>query len=321
MALGVLCISIPILFVAGIIAGISESQDLDNSVKLGRRFRFEAAFRDNNTQKRFFGNLDSVSNPWCGYYVADDMASWYKHLIVNAGGDIWLYRTERNSFLLDKGIGHQSLENPKKFIGEMRPSTGGKDKLSLERIDIGNFILRIHTNYPDTNAWRQYGGDVHLRKSLPSRYPATAPQTNPVKFLGVFSARFVATGKQFKVFQVWLWESRGAVRGRLLQSWFTQGELKQFLWTIPTEGKCSEDCRVIDLSTSSKAYPLVLTKISDDRYAAPGPTVGGGVVLTRGETVPGYLYDLAPLESEIRNREWLNAVSREEDAEWNVPID
>jgi hypothetical protein len=73
------------------------------------------------------------------------------------------------------------------------------------------------------------------------------------------------------------------------------------------------------LSFKTSRGPRILTRISDDelrgRYGSPEQEV----TLRRGEILPGFPLDLAPLGTEKQNRVWIKAVLEGHMITWDVP--
>lgn len=311
IALGIVCLSVPVTAVVGFIGSVYEMEEFQKNSENGKLYRFEAAFRDSNTQRRFFGELESVSNPWAGYYVTDDNSSRFKHLVINANGDYWLYY---ENLSVQKGHGSLHSDNQDKFLAE--GSDVHKYKITLERQ--GQEVFNLMVQRQIEGVWGQYAA-VRFRKASPPRFPILHSQNDKVRFIGVFSAKYDIRGNSFNAAQVWLWETNGKVWARYLQNYFTEGELKQFIYAQALDAKCTGPCNELNLSIFSGKNTVVKLKgLSENEIKAN--IYGKEVILNRGETVPGFFFDLAPLESEKSNKAWNEAVSKGNTLEWKVPI-
>ena len=94
LAAGTLCLAVPALAIAGFAAMRLDFGRVDRNLDLARRFRFEAYFRDDETEKRVFGVLEPGKNPFAGYYAyAGKDDDRYAHLVINDEGRFWIYHS------------------------------------------------------------------------------------------------------------------------------------------------------------------------------------------------------------------------------------
>lgn len=308
MGMGLLCLSAPVLAIIGGIGLVSHVHELTHTLDIGRRFRFEAGFRDNDTQKHTFGELHSNSNPWVGYYVGGNEDSRYQHLIINDEGKFWLYG---QALYMTVGSGHQSIENRSQFQGKDNQAIAGPIDLSLERQADSTFKLWIKNTYGASQR-------LTFTKTSPPRYPVPPSQSDEVKFIGVFSVKYGLNEKSFWVAQVWLWESHGKVWGQYLRDRYTQGQKHEFVHAESIKPKCTGECKDLNLSFASGRGPVRLTRISENEIKAHLDGVYEEVILSRGEIVPGFILDLAPLTSVKQNQEWIEAVTAGTFIKWDL---
>jgi len=145
--------------------------------------------------------------------------------------------------------------------------------------------------------------------------PRRAAAGDVVKFVGEFAAKYSPDEKGFNVAQAWLWRSGDKVWGRFIQGhahydWGMDAQT----WPVEFEGKCSDDCKTLSLRFPGGT----LTRRSENEITAQMPNKGE-VVLTRGEVIPAYVLDLAPLANEKENKTWIEAISRFGPFVWRAP--
>ncbi|MGZ5618624.1 MAG: hypothetical protein ACXWFW_14810 [Usitatibacter sp.] len=305
---GILCLAVPLLATAGWMQASTESHRSGELLDLGRRLRFETAFRDDATQRRFFGELRSDVNPWAGYYVSRGGEYRYKHLVINDQGDFTLYS---GGLYSRSGQGKARPGEPPVFEAISIDRIVGETRFTLEPGGDKAFTLRVrHGSDPQERT-------IVLEKSAPPRFPASAQ--GPVRFIGVFSARYGETPKSMWVVQLWLWESGGKMWGRYLRDNFPKGYRKDFIHEEAIAPRCSGDCRDLKIAFETGRGPVSLTRRSNDELEVKLDGVREPVVIRRGETVPGSILDLAPLASAEENRRWIEAITEGKFFSWDVP--
>lgn len=308
IVMGLLCLSTPVLAIIGMIGMASHVHALTQTIDNGRRYRFEAAFRDNDTQRRIFGELHSNSKPWAGYYAGDNKDPRYQHLIINDEGRFWLYG---QALYMTAGRGGQSIENQNQFQGQDNQAIGGPINLSLDREADNTFRLLVKNTYGASQR-------LTFTKSAPPRYPVVPSKNDEVEFIGVFSARYGAHENSFWVSQAWLWESQGKMWGRYLRDNYKQGQINEFIHAESIKPKCTGECKDLNLSFASGRGPVKLTRISENEIKARLDGVYEEIILSRGEIVPGFILDLAPLTNVKQNQEWIDAVTAGTFISWDL---
>lgn len=159
--------------------------------------------------------------------------------------------------------------------------------------------------------------NVTLRKREPPRFPRPDPSADQVKFVGVFSARYGETPKSFAVVQLWLWQADGRMWGRYIRRNFPRGARSQFIHAHDAKVQCdSRDCRELTLSLEQDR-PVKIARVSESAFQQDMGGREAVVILERGEIIPGFMLDLAPLTSESENTEWQKAVLQS--ITWDVP--
>ena len=268
----------------------------------GSRFAFEAAFRDEGTQRRVFGNLEGG---WAGYYRAEAALPAFAHLIIDDTGRLWLFSP---SYYEQRGIGKPDPSDPKVFAAVLKDNYGGESgKLTLTREAQDRLTMNV-TRYGNTNR-------VTYNRAPAPRFPRPAQPTDPVKYLGVFSGRALESDKHLYVAQLWLWESDGRLWGKYLWQGFTRGTNQWVVAQRDAKIDCEDSsCRRFVVRAGDE-MPVTMERAPDGDLIVTSSNPK--VTLKPGETVTGFLFDLAPLASADENRYWLRAVHR--DVFWQVP--
>jgi hypothetical protein len=310
-AAAILCFSVPVLALAGLAFMSRHMAQLDVALDQGKRFRFEAAFRDDKAEARAFDNLKSETNPWAGYYLAGDEDDRFKHLVINDAGRFWLYHSKLYEY---KGIGKQSATDPARFEGKGSERMDERMTLALQRQESGQYLLTVDFGYAPSAP-----KTVPIRKANAPRFAQSPSPTDEVRFVGVFSGTYGERERDgaFWLVQVWLWESKGEVWGRYEHDVFKRGERKEFIHAEEIAPACAQQCKVLSFKTSRG--PRILTRISDDELRGTYGSPAQEVTLRRGEILPGFPLDLAPLGTEKQNRVWIKAVLEGHMITWDVP--
>jgi hypothetical protein len=306
---GMLCLAVPALASAGFFAMFLSTAALDRNLDLARRFRFEAYFRDDDTANRVFGDLRPEKNPWAGYYVGSGNDDRFAHLVINDEGRFWIYST---LLYVRSGIGRPGATGA--FEGAGVERIDARMRMTLRREEGGPFLLEVHDDgMPGSSADRP----VPMSKAEAPRFPRPSLPSDEVRFVGVFSATYGERSDGFWVSQVWLWESGGKWWGQYLRDYYARGSTREFISTERIDPACSRQCKVLSFETSRG--PVTLTRVSDDEFTAAMQGEHEEVRLTRGETVPGFFLDLAPLATKTENRQWIEALTTAGMITWTVP--
>lgn len=308
---GVLCLAVPVMAMMGNYAFEVEKKESDRNYILGQQLLYEASFRDDEAQKHAFGELKPGKNPWSGYYAGD--ADRYPYLVINDEGRFWLPASMPIlNIYMYRGQGTPATDA---FEGTGDPMKNPL-RVKLRRGEGDSYLLEINSNPASPQPALE---TVPMRKRDPPRFPrpAASPR-DEVRFLGVFSGIYDEKNASFWLTQVWLWESGGEVWGRYLRDFYRRGGTKDFISTGTIATTCAQECKVLSFETGRGR--VTLTRVSDDAFTVTEGSADKGATLKRGETLPGFLYDLAPLATKKENQEWLTAVVRAESMiSWRVP--
>jgi hypothetical protein len=306
---GILCLGVPALAIAAFATMRQDLVQLDRNLDLARRFRFEAYFRDDETQKRVFGALEPLENTWAGYYLGLGDDDRFAHLVINDEGRFWIYSS---ALYVRTGTGRPV---PGGFEGIGDGRMDARMRMALRGQDGGPFLLEVRDGLIPGSAT---SSPAPMRKANPPRFPRPPSANDEVRFAGVFSATFGETPDAFWLTQIWLWESGDEWWGQYLRDHFTRGSTREFVATEAIDPACSEQCKVLSFQTSRG--PVILTRVSEDQLTAVMESQYKRVTLTRGETLPGFFLDLAPLATKMENHQWLEAITTAGMITWQVPL-
>ncbi len=310
-SLGLLCFSVPVLSIIGWGVFTSESTKVDLSLKNGRHYRFEAAFRNDETQMRFFGQLASQTNPWAGYYLGDNTDSRFKQLIINEQGKFWIYDNELR--LLYTG---QNSNTPDSLQYQGVAIHGVNDKTHITIEHQGNDAFRLVSQRFINSTVSDTSQKTIFRKISPPRFPEPVSPHDEVKFIGVFSAKTPASSNAYLVTQIWLWQANGKYWGQYLHDLYEKGRQYDFVASRQIEPICSGDCSDMNLTFKTSAGTISISKKSDEMIVVASSGTTQDTLLKRGETVTGFLFDLAPLATSRQNQEWIEAITTGTFVKW-----
>ena len=284
-----LCAAVPVLAALGLFGLKLHTAALDDRFADQRRFRFEAAFRDADSQRRFFGELQPRANPWAGHYVVEGGDDRFRRIVINDAGQFWIFHEQLYAYP-GEGIVAEA-----EFRGQASRS------MPLE------FVLRRDGDAYTLRAEGSARGAMTARRVEPPRFPKPASASDEVRFMGVFAGTY-ENPKGFPwVVQVWLWRSGDRAWGEYLREPFRDGRLQEFLTPERVEPRCEEDCRVMEFR--SGRGEVRLTRASEDQWRAKVHGSAEEVVLDRGEVVRGFDLGLAPLATAKEHRRWLDAMT------------
>jgi hypothetical protein len=303
-----LCLAVPALAIGGFSTMVLSTANLDRNLDSARRFRFEAYFRDDETERRVFGVIRPVGNPWAGYYAATGADDRVAHLVVNDEGHFWIYSKQ---LYVRSGSGRTSAAGDFEGTDEGRNYT--RPRIALRRDAGGSVLLEVDNSNPALPVNRPFP----MRKADPPRFPRPSPANDKVRFAGVFSATYGEMNGGVRISQVWLWESGGDWWGQYIRDGYQHGSVYDFISTERIAPSCSEQCKVLSFQTSTG--PVTLSRVSNDELTATMQGDKRPVTLKRGETIPGFFLDLAPLATKSENRQWIEAVTTAGMISWTAP--
>ena len=311
LAAGALCLSVPVLGIAGYAALSLDKAYVDRYLDMEKRFRFEASFRDDQTERRVFGELKPGKSSWAGYYIGIGDDDRFAHLVINDDGRFWIYHSK---LFASEGKGGQSPESADTFEGVGDGRMHSRMRMALRRQEGGPFLLDVDfgmvPNLPTSPP-------APMKKADPPRFPRPPSASDEVRFVGVFSETYGERNNGFWLIQVWLWESGGEWWGQYLRDHYVRGDRREFISPERIYPVCSEQCSV--LSFKSGRGPVTLARDSAGGFTATIEGEQKKVTLKRVEKLPGFILDLAPLATKKENQEWIKALTTAGMITWNVP--
>lgn len=286
-----LCLLIPALALLGYVALRAESAAVGDRLSQGRLYRFEAGFRDDATQRRFYGELAPKGNPWAGYYLVQGRDDRVRHLIVNDAGRVWAYHAQLYAY---PGEGRDAG-------GEFR----GQLQMPNSRMD---FALRRQGEAFEVEIGSGEPVQKLVAKRLaPPRFGKAPSAGDAVRFIGVFAGTHENPPGFAWVIQVWLWRAGDEAWGYYLREPFKGGDIGPMLQPHAVKVACRDDCTVVELR--SGRGDVVLRRAGEDEWRAKVAGNDGDIELRRGALVDGFDLELAPLDSLEAHRRWLDAVT------------
>ena len=259
----------------------------------GSRYWFETAFQDDEAQRAAFGELDGTR--WAGYYVVEPPDALWSHVIVNRGGEFFLFGP---TFREERGRGEPDPSDAAVLHGPLIRYSHKSGDVALRDLGGGRVAAKI----TDLGAPRE----MSLSKRPPPRFPRPAA-TGPVKFRGVYSARDGDAQFVF-VTQLWLWESDGALWAKLLRQGFPRGKETEVVGDRDAAVTCLDAaCASFNVKTQDDAA-FTLRWEGPDKLVQPHGYQGRDLVFQRGEIIRGFLYERAPLASADETRRWLRSL-------------
>ena len=293
-AAAVLCAAACAFFVVAYFLSNQRSEDQYREFVDGSRYWFEAAFSDDASQRAAFGELEGTR--WAGYYVAEPADPVHQHLIVNRAGDFFVFGPQ---FREVRGRAAPDAANEAVLAGHILQYGARVGELAVRDLGGGRVSARI----ADLGTPR----DVAFTKRPPPRYPAAVPVAGNVTFKGVFSGTD-RTNEHLFVTQMWLWEAQGKMWGALLRQGFPRGKDMESVGQRFMEVACADAaCESIHVTVQDDAA-FTFRWDGPDRLVQKHGYQGRDVVLERGEVIPGFLYDRAPLTTPEANRKWLRSL-------------
>jgi hypothetical protein len=303
------CACVPILaLIAGEQARV-ETREQVASIERGARERFAAAFRNDETQRRFFGELAPRMNPFAGYYRGTGSDDRLAHLVISDDGRFWLYHSS-----LSEIAGHGAAGEAGTFEGDGESAIFPGFHLALRRVQGDDCELAVRYG-----PGREPIAPAPMHYEAPPRHPRTASANDEVRFDGVYSGMYGDTAKSAWVVQVWLWESRGEWWGEWLHDNYPKGYRKSFVSTGYVKPACTNACN--ELEFDGGRGKVRLTRASPDEWIPHLQTSGQPDRLRRGEIVPGFVLDLAPTATRAEHDAWMKDVKAGHMIDWDVPKD
>ena len=308
--LSIASLMVPAFALLGIFGMFNQIQQLDQSVDTGERLRFEASFRNAETEKRFYGSLESTESPWAGYYQSESKNGLLLTLFLNSD----------NQFQLS---GAHSF----KLVGTLEPV--GMDKLEGKADSRGVTSYDLHIDILNRDTVEVTATDntskqvtiTRLKRQQPPRFPLVYAKKTEVEFIGVFSRKFREMDREFGIETIWLWRSKNEIWGRHLRAIFVGEKLNDVIDVSNFDLHCAASCDGTAVKIKDKLGDFVLKQESKDLWTLEDAynRHEAKIQLHRGYYIPEIPYDLAPLNTKQDNQKWLDAVSYVHTFTWRAP--
>lgn len=303
-AAAVLCLGACGGLISGWVYSTKQSEQQWTEYLDGSRRYFEAAFRDDETQRASFGNLEGTR--WAGYYAADPPQPNYAHLVVNSAGDYFAYSS---SFGERRGKLSPDPADPALLTGKrIHAGVPGAD---VQIRDLGAGRLQFSE--------REGGitGEAAFVSKPPPRFLRPASANDKVRFKGVFSGIYDdSSAKWVGLAQVWLWESEGRWWAAWLRGTISRERAQPVSASRGNDVSCADKaCETLEVHFEGGRRERLRWQSPDSlAWTESGRRV---VILKRGELVTGLPQAWAPLTTMEENRSWLRSLHPE--ITWQAP--
>jgi hypothetical protein len=297
---------------------VNDTHDTSQRIESGHQFRFDAAFRNDETQLAFFGDIKSAADTWAGFYEFETQDDRFKYIVINKEGRSWLFN--RNKWNLRNFSSVNANKNGKPFLTkEIKEEFGFSDiTFTLRPAADNKFEFEIGPGTHNTEVVK-----IPARLINPPRFPVVNLATDKVKFLGAYSGKYQIKEKSFWAVELWLWQDKDGLRGRYYRNHFTSGNVynSQFQHHRIFDVTCKANCLTKEgVKIKTPEYDeFTLKRIENDQFQVTYSWEKEPVLLTRGALIPDPLYELAPLTNWTENKKWLDAVAIGRNVTWKVP--
>ena len=262
---------------------------------------FEAQFRNPQTFRNFFGNIDGKVDPRMGHFRAENPKSWASRVIINDRGHFWLmFNCHPNveCVYAEADLGDMPLQG----TFSATPMAGPPRDFAVAAHGRDRFTVTVPPNRTDTYA----------RAPVPYREAAPAP--GAVTFHGSFYGTRLSRDTLYLV-QIWLWQSGDRWAAYYVRQGILCGTTNNFVFASAYRGHPVPDR--IDFRHAEGNGGIEEFRI---RAPAPGSDQIDAeifyngkpletVALRRGGILRAPIYDSAPLADFDATGVWLKTVS------------
>ena len=256
---------------------------------------FDAKFRDRQTYQAYFGPLDSDGSPFpVGHWRPDE--GYYKRLIVNANGDVWLFYGcgETECALRSGKAGLPPAAGD--WQAELTPPSGLPMKVTITRQ--GADILSLAAGE------RQFS----FRATPPP--VGSGPAAKELTYLGAF-AHAACRRQHSDVRQVWLWRQGERLFAVAIMSPLVAGRTNRFVEPLYLgEGKRQGEAWRFTWERHARIWEALLTPADgsvslnlkrNDQEAVQ-------IILDKKAIVEDEMIALAPLSSAADWQHWFEVI-------------
>lgn len=303
-AAAAMCLAACAFFVFAWVYSTWRAEDQYQEHVEGSRAYFEAAFRDDETQRVAYGSLEGTR--WAGYYVSDPPQPSFARLVVNSAGNYFIYSQD---FYERRGRTQPDPADPALAKGVSYYLGIAITGSSVELRDLGNGRLQFRLSEGSVS-------DVMFTKQRPPRFPRAAAPSDKVRFIGVFSGSYDDTPKYLSVAQVWLWASEGKLWAVWLRGPISREKEQPIFGNPRADVTCAgDDCATLLVHTEGGGRETLRRQGPD--ALAWSERKDRVVTMQRGEIVTGLPFAWAPLTTMEENRKWLRSIHP--DITWQAP--
>jgi hypothetical protein len=270
---------------------------------------FEAQFRNPETFKSFFGNIDGKNDPRAGHFRAEDPKSWTSRVIVNDQGHFWL---------MFKCLAKVECIYLQADLGPTRPSATFRAQTASGPLDV---IVTAWTQDRLSLILPQGRRDTFVR--APVSYNEMVSVPGKVSFRGSYSQTRIERDYVYLV-QMWLWQSDDRWVAYYVRQNARCGSINDFVFASAYKGKPLSgqiDFTSIAGDRKTEAFRIHAPAAASDRIDAqifyngrPLETV----TLSRGAILLSPIYESAPLTDFESTTDWLKTVSMGYSMPWKA---
>jgi hypothetical protein len=273
-----------------------ESDRLTEVFHERNRLLFQAKFRDRQTYLDYFGPMEAAGAPYpAGHWLAEE--SYYTRLVVNAGGDVWLFYScgDTECALRNSGPGLQPANgNSGTWRAELDPPAGVPVEVTIERRG-------------DDLALSAGERQAVFRAAPP---PVGQPGASALAYLGPFTSA-QCRDRHSEVRQFWLWRAGERLFAVAIVSTLVAGQESRFVPPLFLgEGERHGNAWAFGWERNGQAWEA-LVEPQDETVSLSLKRNGGEpavVELAKGALVTDEVIALAPLSGVEDWRHWFEIV-------------
>ena len=262
---------------------------------------FEAQFRNPQTFKNFFGNIDVSNDPRVGHFRAEDPKSWASRVIVNDQRHFWLFfKCGENVECVYSQANIGEITLPKTF--KAQSETGLTQEVVVSAWSRDRFTL----------SFSPQGSYTFVR--APLSYNETISAPGKVSFHGSFSQLRIDRDYIYLI-QIWLWQSGDRWVAYYVRRNAQCGSVNDFVSASAYEGKPRGGQIYFTSATGDEKIEEFQIKVpSSASDQIDGHIFYNGkpleeATLKRGSILYSPIYESAPTSDFDLTTDWLKTVS------------
>ena len=262
---------------------------------------FEAQFRNPQTFKNFFGNIDARNDLRVGHFRAEDPKSWASRVIVNDQGHFWLmFKCGENMECVYAEADLGAISVPRTF--KAQSETGLPHDVVVSAWSQDRLILDFSRR----------GSYTFVR--APVSYNETVSAPGKVSFHGSFSQARIDRDYIYLV-QIWLWQSGDRWVAYYVRRNAKCGSTNDFVFASGYEGKPRRGQIYFTSATGDQKieeFQITVPAAAADHIDAQIFYNGRpleAATLKRGSILHSPIYESAPNTDSEVTTDWLKTVS------------